>query len=52
MMDMETIPRAEKLGLDVSGLMGKKSQGSEGVKAGQVEGEEWMPMDVKAEEDD
>jgi hypothetical protein len=51
MMDLETIPKAEKAGLDVSGLMGLTGEGPEGVKAGPVEGEEWMPMQVKPEED-
>ena len=51
MMDLETIPKAEKAGLDVSGLMGLTGEGTEGVKAGPIEGEEWMPMQVKPEEE-
>lgn len=51
MFDLDTAPKAEKAGLDISGLMGINNQGPAGVKAGPVEGEEWLPMQMKDEDE-
>ena len=52
MMDMETIEKAQKAGVDVAALMGLNKKEYEGVRAGPIEGEEWLPMSTKENEDE